>query len=618
MLKALIESAGKAYQAARQRELLAALWEQERWFDTPRQRAAAEFARDAFAAAGLADARLDPYLCDGRTRYQDWTTHVAWDCPSARLATEEGLVLADRAECPCAVVAWSGPLGSASAPAIGEVVDADALATLTPEAVEGKFVLTARYPLEGKHRLLGMKPLALVSDFLGEGPGYTPDTTKWCNTWSDGPYGWYFHADDQVMPGFVLSPAKGRVLRERLAADPRLRIAGFCDAQLYDGHGQNVTAVLEGRDPSREVWLFGHAAEQGAHDNASGVAAIIEAMTLLAELIAAGALPRPRHSIRAILTEECIGMLAFAMANEGLRRRALAGLNLDGVGDEATAARPFAVHYGPLSNPGFGWAVGALIAHALQEQAGDAWHVLTKRFVPTADDMIADPACGIPAIWLGKTGPARGYHSSADTPEVCDPASLRHSTLFAAAWAYAMASLDDALAERRIGPAAAWVEREVARVGHGGVHELRHGPSTPGPPEGAPRDDAGLLDRRAAAGVLRDLARWGVSEGVWEPAAARFAPRDAEPLPGLPSEGPVYRRTVWGTCTCETLPRERRMGLFPWSRWLTSGLYWCDGRRPLAAVERLARAETGTPADTGLAEPFDRCVEAGTMLKRAR
>jgi hypothetical protein len=519
---------------------------------------------------------------------------MAWDCPAARLATEDGLVLADRAECPCAVVAWTGPLGSADAPAVGEVVNADALETLTPESVEGRFVLTARYPLETKHRLLGTRPLALVSDFLGEGLAYTPDTTKWCNTWSDGPYGWYLHADDQGMPGFLLSPAKGRLLRERLAADPRLRLAGFCNARLYEGGGQNVTAVLPGRDPSREVWLFGHAAEQGAHDNASGVSAIVEALRLLAELVAAGALPRPRHSIRAILTEECIGMLAFATTHNGLRRRALAGLNLDGVGDEASAARPFAVHYGPLSNPGFGWAVGALLAEALQEQAGDAWHVHARRFVPTADDMIADPACGVPAIWLGKTGGARGYHSSADTPAVCDPASLQHSTLFAAAWADAMASMDDASAERLLAPAAEWLGREVARGGD---------------------DDAALLSRWAAARSLRDLARWGVSQEVYEPAAARFAPRDAEPLPGLPSDGPRYARTVWGTCTCETLPRERRMGLFPWSRWLTSGLYWCDGRRPLAAIERLARAETGNPPDMGLAEPFERCIEAGTMLK---
>jgi hypothetical protein len=157
-----------------------------------------------------------------------------------------------------------------------------------------------------------------------------------------------------------------------------------------------------------------------------------------------------------------------------------------------------------------------------------------------------------------------------------------------------MASIDSVWGRSLVGPAALWLSRELVREGD---------------------DDAALLSRWAAAGVLRDLARWRVRRAVYEPAAACFSPRDADPLPGLAADGTVYTRTVWGTCTCETLPRERRMGLFPWSRWLTSGLYWCDGRRPLAAVERLARAETGTPSDTGLAEPFDRCVEAGRMRR---
>ena len=43
---------------------------------------------------------------------------------------------------------------------------------------------------------------------------------------------------------------------------------------------------------------LGHSSEQGAQDNATGVAAILEAMTALNRAIAAGKLPRPRRSIR--------------------------------------------------------------------------------------------------------------------------------------------------------------------------------------------------------------------------------------------------------------------------------------------------------------------------------
>ncbi len=45
MLDALLGTLTNAYDPAHARELLVAIWQQERWFDTPRQRAAAEIAR---------------------------------------------------------------------------------------------------------------------------------------------------------------------------------------------------------------------------------------------------------------------------------------------------------------------------------------------------------------------------------------------------------------------------------------------------------------------------------------------------------------------------------------------------------------------------------------------
>jgi len=595
MLASLIETIREVYQAERHRALLVALWEQERWFDTSHQRVAAEIARGVLQEAGLADVRLAAYPCDGRTRLQDWIMHMAWDCAAAQLAfAADGEVLADRERVPASTVSWCGPLASRSAPAVGGVVDGDALETVRPEAVNGKFVLTAKPPLEMKRRLLNTEPLAVVSDYLGDVRGATAHTTKWCNTWSDGPGGWYVHADDTVMTGFCLSPAAGRALRGRLQRDPHLRLAGWCDARLYDGQGQNVTAVLPGRDPSREIWLFGHACEQGGHDNTSGVTVLIESLRLLNDLIATGVLPPPRHSIRIITTEECIGMVAFATLQEDVRRRALVGFNVDGAGDPAPPEHSFFVHYGPMSNPTFGWATAALVAEAVKGHAGDAWHIGTKRFIPTADGMIADPNCGIPAMWLGKGGTSIGYHSSADTPDVCSDDSLRCNTLLVAAWAYTMASLDDAKARELIAPAAAWIDAHIVRAGN---------------------DDAAHLSRWVAGRMLRDLGRWGVSESLYESAAAKYCAANDEPLLDLPADGPRYRRTTWGTCTFETLPVERRQGLSRWSGWLTSGLYWTDGRRTLPAVERLARAETGADAGQTLQAAIDVCLEAGMMVE---
>ena len=594
MLKSLIETIDETCQPERALEFLREFWQMERWFDTPHQRAAAEFARDTLQQAGLSGARLAEYPCDGTSRFQDWIMHMAWDCPRARLALAEGgEVLADREQVPCAVVYWSAPLGAPDRPVVGEVVDADALETITPQAVEGKYVLTSKYAVEMKHMLLDAQPLAIVSDFLGENPAYTEHTTKWCNAWSDGPDGWYFHADDKRLAGFNLSPAAGKKLRRRLAENPALELAGFVESRLYEGSGQCVTAVLEGTDPSAEIWIFGHACEQGAHDNCSGVTVLVEALRLLKELVAAGKLPRPRFSIRAITTEECVGMVAFATLHDDLRRKALAGLNVDAAGNPAPQEMPYVLNFGPLSNPSFAWAVGGLVAQAVEALAGGAWHVRFKRFVPTADDMISDPRCGVASPWLGKGGNSLGYHSSADTLDVIDPAALRFNTVLTASWAYALATLDDRLAGEIVAPAAKWLEENL--LGSEG--------------------DAEHLRRWAAAGVFRDLARWNISESVYESAAGRYVPPGAPPLPDLPAAGPRYRRTTWGTSTLETLPVERRKGFSRWSSWTAAGLYWTDGRRPLPAVERLVRAETGSLPANGLGPYVERCIEAGLLVE---
>jgi len=593
----LLDAIDGAYRPSRHWDLLVALWEQEVWFDSPRQRAAAELCTELLTQAGLSDVRLARYPCDGVTRLQDWIMHMAWDCPAARLALQDGTVLADRAEVPASVVYWSGPLASADAPAVGEVVDGDAIDEITADDVRGKFVLTNKPPLEMKKRLLRFKPLAVVSDYLNEGRGYTEHTTKWCNTWSDGPDGWYFHANDAVMTGFCISPAAGRLLRARLAADPHLRLSGFCDARLYEGEGQNVTAVLKGTDPSHEIWLYGHACEQGAHDNTSGVTVLVETLRTLKTLVDAGTLPPPRHSIRIITTEECIGMVAFASLHGDLRRKALVGFNVDGAGDPATPDSSFYIHYGPLSSPTFGWALAAVVAGAIEQRAGDDWYCGTRRFVPTADDMIADPNCGVPSIWLGKGGTSLGYHSSADTPAICSPHSLRCNILLVAAWAYTMATMNDETAQPLIEPATKWIDANLVQVGG---------------------DDAALLRRWAAGRALRDLARFGVSGSVFEEAAAKYAPAAAPPLPDLPTDGPVYRRTVWGTCTYEALPVERRRGLGRWSESAAAALYWMDGERTLPAIQRLARAEVGPDVKLDMQRLIDGNLKNGTAEEVAR
>ena len=585
MIDELIDTIARRYDLRRHRALLESIWQQERWFDTPHQRRAAEIARDALAEAGVADAHVAPYPADGRTRFQDWTTRMAWECPAAQLRLDDE-VLADRATTPCATVAWSGPLAETTA----GVVDVDAIEQVTPDLIDGKFVLTAKIAQQAKLRLLGARPVAVVSDFLGSNRGYDEHTTRWCNAWADEPGGWYVRRQDRVLPGFCITPATGRRLRAALAADPNLRLTGFCNSRLYDGECSNLTAVVPGRDPGAEIWLLGHTAEEGAHDNCSGVSAYVTAACLLHQLIDDGTLPRPRCGIRIIGGEECLGTLAFVTGHEPLRRRALAGFSADGVGDSSESDRPFYAHYGPFSAPSFGWGLAGAIGRRLVDRYAGRYYLDYQYDPGTADHMIADPNCGIPAQWLGMHGSSTGYHSSADTPAICPDESRAANAQLIAAWAYTMANLDDAAATALLPDVTAWID----------THLLIDGD-----------DDPARLRRWVAGGMLRHAIRLGASASVVEPAAARYAGPDAAPLPGLSDDGPRYRRTTWGTCTFETLPADRKQGLGRWQGWLAAALFWTDGQRTVPAIERLARAEAGRIPEGGLEPVFETLVEAG-------
>ncbi|MGB2822586.1 MAG: hypothetical protein WBF17_16500, partial [Phycisphaerae bacterium] len=108
----------------------------------------------------------------------------------------------------------------------------------------------------------------------------------------------------------------------------------------------------------------------------------------------------------------------------------------------------------------------------------------------------------------------------------------------------------------------------------------------------------------------------GVSESVCEATATEYCPPDAEPLDDLPSGGPRYVRSTWGTCTLETLSADRTEGLSRWNRWQNAALFWMHGEHTLPAVERLTRAEVGRVPDGGVEKLAEALVEAD-LARRA-
>ena len=63
--------------------------------------------------------------------------------------------------------------------------------------------------------------------------------------------------------------------------------------------------------PEEEIWAFAHSAEPGAIDNAAGVAVCVEVAEVIEHLIGAGAIQRPRRTIRLLHGYECYGLYRY-------------------------------------------------------------------------------------------------------------------------------------------------------------------------------------------------------------------------------------------------------------------------------------------------------------------
>jgi len=125
--------------------------------------------------------------------------------------------------------------------------------------------------------------------------------------------------------GFVLSPAQGRALRARLAAGTALRVRAHVASRFYDGTLEVVEAALPGTGGGEapEVLVVSHLChpKPSAHDNASGAAALLEAVCTLARLTGSRELAPAQRTIRCLWVPEMTGTYAWLSAHEEEVRR---------------------------------------------------------------------------------------------------------------------------------------------------------------------------------------------------------------------------------------------------------------------------------------------------------
>jgi hypothetical protein len=596
----------------------------DRWFNFPKFQQTAEYLKQTMTEAGLQKVEILGAPADGVTQFGFWTEPLAWDVKQARLELMAGdvpaefRVLADYEKVPTSLGMWSGPAPPGGVTA--EIVEWDENGDM-----RGKLVLTKQNPANVKWELVKKGVLGAINTFT-EDPDLK-DGRQWINAWGDS--GWAFTKGSTPLLCFSITPRQAEFVRQRLAAGRNVRAHALVETSYYPGVYPYVTGVIPGAEPDEEVLTLGHSSEQGAQDNATGVAAQLESLATLNRLIAAGKLGRPKRSIRILLMGEMYGSMAYVATHTERMQRTVAAMAVD------TPAAPYdlaGTEYTFYMNPHVAKSyVDAFVLHVAElyfPKVERPWH--WHEYMVGTDTYLAEPTVGVPTVWPYSGTGIVTHHNSEDTPDKVDVRSLRDLAVVNATYLYTLASAGEPdilwlaeLAANRgqkqiLSAAAPFIDQalrapngeELSRVLAQGIEKIKYS---------VDREEQSVLSvLRLVAGsgessahqilrmLVRDLENYGGVQigrlyaavdqragqiGVAQPVVARV---DADPQLERAAHI-VVKRKRFGTIPLDEIHPDEREG-YPSGAWDTTviaALYWCDGQRDLADVIRLTRLELG-------------------------
>jgi len=291
---------------------------------------------------------------------------------------------------------------------------------------------------------------------------------------------------------FQLPVREGDILKRRLLANEKITVRAQVESRAETADLENVVCHIPGTDPAAgEIILSAHLFEglqkQGANDNISGSACILEVARVLNTLIAEGRLPRPKRTIRFIWGPEFSGIGEWVKANRDIMERTLCNINMDMVGEWLSKNQSFFclmrttygnAHYINDVMENYYRYVGEGSRERIQNRSTAA-AVPVRIVAPTgADEPFAysiethygasdhevfnDWGVGVPGVMM-IAWPDKWYHTSGDTADKSDPTQLKRAAAIGAAGAYTVASADAAAGARLAAEIAANATR---RLGH--------------------------------------------------------------------------------------------------------------------------------------------------------
>jgi hypothetical protein len=292
--------------------------------------------------------------------------------------------------------------------------------------------------------------------------------------------------------GFFIPPREAEVLKRRLLAGEEITVHAQVEATTQPYELQDPVAHIPGTDPNAdEIILTAHLFEgytkQGANDNKSGSAGILEVARVLHTLIDEGRIPRPKRTIRFLWGPEFSGTGPWVRENRDLMEKTLANINMDMVGEWLTKNKAYMrlmrttygqPHYINDVMENYYRYVGEANNERIQNRSG--FYKVPRRIVaPTGADepfyysiethygssdhmVFNDWGVQVPGIMM-IVWPDQWYHTSGDRIDKADPTQMRRVAVIGAAAAYTVASADDDMAIRLAGEIAS---NGTRRLGH--------------------------------------------------------------------------------------------------------------------------------------------------------
>jgi hypothetical protein len=585
------------------------IWETDRWFTFPKFEETAKNVAAIMRRAGLEDVEIGNPPADGVTQGGFWTMPLAWDIHTGTLEILDPQVpagrrmLADYQKVPASIGMWSGP----TLPGGVDTEIVLAPANLQSAGLKGKLVLGGR---ASKTALAAAGALGIVSEATENRD--LADERGWVNSFGDN--GWSFTKGSAPLVCFSITPRGAELVRELLKKGP-VKVHANVDSRYYSGVYPYVTGVIRGTDGAgaEEVLSLGHLFEQGAHDNATGVASIIGAAETLNRLIKDGKLARPRRTIRVLGMGECYGTMYYLDHNQDRVKRTIAAMCIDSpAGLQNMAGTEYTWILNPHAAKSYVDAFALRLAEEYYPSVGRPWAWQEHR--SSTDNYLGDPSIGIPTVMPHGGYGVLAHHNSGDIPATVDPKSLRDMMVVNAAYTYFLASAGPAgkrwmaevalsrgytqltaAAQKLIDQVdAAETAESLSRLAYQATQRIEYTLDRETQSVRSAWDlKEGIADLASSANqqklrldrAIRDRAS---ALGVG-PVQATVPPRNAE------AEKIVVRRKRMGTITLDDLPREQREGYPAASFWgvPVSALYWCDGKRNLAEVIRLTELEMG-------------------------